>query len=152
MYKISKSPSRYEDLVNIFPKTRYVHTESPSGHVKARMFLSGGRRESRFSDTPNYLLARKVVYRFTTRPSHIYTCFNRFDVAYDVFNGSIYPRVTKSLSDRWTAPRGKDLTGSLPKTLPRPHGIPRHLPGSPPRARPQGNPTFHSRMDKTVTT
>ena len=34
MYTMSESPSRYEDLVNILPKTRYVHTESPSRHVK----------------------------------------------------------------------------------------------------------------------
>ena len=34
MYTISKSPSRYDDLVNILPKTRYVHIESPSRHIK----------------------------------------------------------------------------------------------------------------------
>ena len=34
MYTISESPSRYEDLVNILPKTRYAHTESPTRHVK----------------------------------------------------------------------------------------------------------------------
>ena len=34
MYTKAESPSRYEDLVNILPKTRYVHTESPSRHVK----------------------------------------------------------------------------------------------------------------------
>ena len=34
MYTISETPSRYDDLVNILPKTRYVHTESPSRHIK----------------------------------------------------------------------------------------------------------------------
>ena len=140
--------------MNILPKARYVHTESPSRHVK---------NEDRPQRAPPrikvfghlQLLTCKVVYIFNIRPSHIYTCFNRFDVVYDVLNGSVSPRVTGSLCDRWPAPCGKDLAGSLPKTLPGPHGTPRHLPGSPPQERPKalpGNPTFHSRMDKTVTT
>ena len=79
MYTISESPSRYEDLVNILPKTRYAHIESPSRHVKNEDSAQRAPPETKVFGHPQ-LLTRKVVYILTTRPSHIYTCFNRFDV------------------------------------------------------------------------
>ena len=72
MYAISESPSRYEDLVNILPKTRYVHTESPSRHVKNKDSAQRAPPQTKVFGHPQ-LLTRKVVYILTTRPSHIYT-------------------------------------------------------------------------------
>ena len=95
MYTMSESPSRYEDLVNILPKTRYVHIESPSRHVKNEDSAHRAPPHLKVFGHPQ-LLTRKVVYIyiFNTRPSHIYTWFDRFDVGYDVFNGSVSVRVT----------------------------------------------------------
>ena len=92
MYTISETPSRYEDLVNILPKTRYVHIESQSKHVKNEDRPQRAPPEIKVFGHPQ-LLTRKVVYIyiFTTRPSHIYTCFNRFDVGCELFNGSLSP-------------------------------------------------------------
>ena len=74
---MSESPSRYEDLVNILPKTRYVHIESPSRHVKNEDSAQRGAPGLKVFGHPQ-LLTRKVVYIFTTRPSHIYTWSNRY--------------------------------------------------------------------------
>ena len=61
MYTISESPSRYEDLVNILPKTRYVHIESPSRHIKNEDSAQRGAPHLKVFGHPQ-LLTRKVVY------------------------------------------------------------------------------------------
>ena len=85
MYTMSESPSRYEDLVNILPKTRYVHIESPSRHVKNADCTQRAPPQIKVFGHLQ-LLTCKVVYIFNIRPSHIYTCFNRVDVGCEVLD------------------------------------------------------------------
>ena len=101
MYTISESPSRYEDLVNILPKTRYVHIESPSRRVKSEDRAHRAAPDLKVFGHPQ-LLTRKVVYIFTTRPSHIYTWFDRFHVGCEVYNGSLSRRAdARSHGEPW---------------------------------------------------
>ena len=74
---MSETPSRYEDLVNILPKTRYVHIESPSRYVEnADCTQRAAPGLKVFGHLQ--LLTCKVVYIFNARPSHIYTLLNRY--------------------------------------------------------------------------
>ena len=77
MYTMSETPSRYEDLVNILPKTRYVHIESPSGYVENEDTPQRAPPGTKVFGHPQ-LLTRKVVYIFNARPSHMYTLLNRY--------------------------------------------------------------------------
>ena len=50
MHTIPESLSRCVGLVNIVPKTRPAHVDTPSKHVKMRIDLRARRRASRSSD------------------------------------------------------------------------------------------------------
>ena len=69
---MSESPSRYEDLVNILPKTRYVHIESPSRHVKNADRPQRGAQQIKVFGHPQ-LLTRKVCYISSTTCQGVYT-------------------------------------------------------------------------------
>ena len=86
MYTMSESPSRYEDLVNILPKTRYVHIESPPRYVENEDTPQRGAPHLKvfghlqlltckvvYIYTSIYILLYTSIYFFNTRPSHIYT-------------------------------------------------------------------------------
>ena len=61
MYTMSETPSRYEDVVNILRKTRYVHIESPPRYVENEDTPQRGAPGIKVFGHPQ-LLTRKVVY------------------------------------------------------------------------------------------
>ena len=75
MYTMSESPSRYEDLVNILPKTRYVHIESPSRHVKNEDRPQRGPPEIKVFGHLQLLTCKVVyiyIYNHNSAVAHIY--------------------------------------------------------------------------------